>query len=169
MGGAVAIELATQRPNLFVQLILAEANIDAGGGMLSRSIAEQTEIDFIESGFEELLNNRRNAAMNEDYKSSIPLGIWQVASPKALHRSAVSLVKGTQPVMWENLIQLSIPRTFIFGSRSLEEYDEDRVLQRRLEEHNIQIAVVPNAGHGMMVDNLEGFAAIIEDEIARNE
>ena len=158
MGGAVAIELATKRPDLILQLILAEANLDAGGGLWSRNIAEQTESDFVRIGYQELIENRRRAAMNTDNTASIALGVWQVASPMAIHRSAVSLVRGTQPVMWDQLIRLSIPRTFLFGSRSLEAYEEDRELYTRLEAHGIRVDVVSNAGHGMMADNPTGFA-----------
>jgi len=168
LGGAIAIELASKRPDLIIQLVLAEANLDAGGGILSRSIAEQTEIDFIRTGYQEMINSRRSAAMNGDYTSSIALGIWQVASPRVMHGGAVSAVRGTKPVMWDQLIQLSIPRTYIFGSQSLEEYEEDKVLQRRLEEHNINVAVVPKAGHGMMAENPAGFATVIVEAIERH-
>jgi len=167
LGGAIAIELASKQSGLVTQLILAEANLDAGGGMLSRSIAEQTEINFIKTGYQELLDSCRSAALNGDYTSSIALGLWQVASPRALYGGAVSAVKGTQPVMWDQLIQLSIPRTYIFGSQSLENYEEDRALQRRLEEHNIQVSVVPNAGHGMMAENPAGFAEVIVEALKR--
>lgn len=70
--------------------------------------------------------------------------------------------------MWDKLIELPIPRTFIFGSQSLEEYEEDRALQRRLEEHNIQVEVVPNASHGMMAENLSGVAEIIAEAISKH-
>jgi len=168
LGGAIAIELASKRSDLVIQLILAEANLDAGGGMLSRSIAEQTEIDFIKSGYQELINNSRSSALNGDYTISLALGLWQVASPRALYGGAVSAVKGTQPVMWDQLIQLSIPRTYIFGSQSLENFEDDKALQRRLEEHNIHVAVVPNAGHGMMAENPSGFAAVVVEALERH-
>jgi pimeloyl-ACP methyl ester carboxylesterase len=165
MGGAVAIELASKRSDLIIQVILAEANLEAGGGIWSKNIADQTESDFIRIGYQELIENRRSAAMNRDSVAAIALGVWQVASPLAFHRSAVSLVKGTQPIMWEQLIQLSIPRTFIFGSRSLEEYEEDKETYKRLEAHGIQVAIVPDAGHGMMVDNPIGFADAINKAV----
>lgn len=168
LGGAIAIDLASTRPDLVTQLILAEANLDAGGGMLSKSIAEQIEIDFIKSGYQKLIASRRSAALNGDQTSSIVLGLWQVASPSALYGGAVSAVKGTQPVMWDQLIQLSIPRTYIFGSQSLEDNEDDRALQRRLEEHNIHVAVVPKAGHGMMSENPSGFAAVIVEALERH-
>jgi pimeloyl-ACP methyl ester carboxylesterase len=161
LGGAVAIELASKRPDLIVQIILAEANLETGGGLWSRAIADQDESDFIETGYQKSIENQRSAAMSADQAASIALGMWQVASPLAIHRSAVSVVKGTQPVMWDQLIRLSIPRTFLFGSRSLEEYEGDRELYARLEAHGIRVDVVPDAGHGMMVDNPVGFAEAI--------
>jgi len=165
LGGAIAIELASKRSDLVIQLILAEANLDAGGGMLSQSIAGQTESEFIQSGYQELINRRRSDALNGDFPSALALGLWQVASPRALYGGAVSAVKGTQPVMWDQLIRLSIPRTYIFGGKSLENFEDDRELRRRLEEHNIDVAVVPEAGHGMMAENPAGFADAVNNAL----
>jgi pimeloyl-ACP methyl ester carboxylesterase len=165
MGGAVAIELTARRPDLIVQLILAEANLVAGGGPRSRAIADQTESNFVSTGYWESIEERRNKALNGDHFASNSLGMWQVASPLAIHRSAVSVVKGTQPIMWDQLIRASIPRTYLFGSRSLDEYEEDRELYTRLEAYGIRVDVVPNAGHGMMKDNPEGFANAISKAI----
>lgn len=169
MGGAVAIELATRRPDLIIQLVLAEANLEAGGGLLSRNIANQAEDDFINHGYSELINNRRIAAMAGDEIAAIGLGIWQITSPRGFHRSAVSLVRGTQPVMWDQLIQLTIPRTFIFGGRSLEEYESDKEMYKKLESHGIQVAIVPNAGHGMMAENPAGFAKALSEALLMTE
>ncbi len=65
MGGAVAIVLAAKWPDLVARLVLAEANLDAGGGMFSQSIAHQSEADFIRHGYQELLQVRRAAAIDE--------------------------------------------------------------------------------------------------------
>lgn len=165
MGGAVAIQLASLRPDLVVQLILAEGNLDAGGGSMSRSLASQSESDFISRGYPKLMSNLRYAALGGDPVSSIALGMWQIASPVAMYRGAVSLVKGTQPVMWEKLIGMSIPRTYIFGGRSLAEYEEDRALKERLDAHGIQVGVVPDAGHGMMAENPAGFARVVGEAL----
>lgn len=75
MGGAVAIELASRRPDLVVQLILAEANLEAGGGIWSTNIADQTESEFIGNGYQELIENLRAAATNKDDTVSIALGV----------------------------------------------------------------------------------------------
>src|SRR4026208_162235 len=42
-GGAVAISLASLRPDLVSRLVLMEANLDPGGGLASKGIAEQSE------------------------------------------------------------------------------------------------------------------------------
>lgn len=158
MGGSVAIELTANRPDLILQIILAEANLEAGGGLWSQKIADQSESDFVQIGYTQSIANQRSAALTADTASAVALGMWQVASPLAIHRSAVSVVKGTQPVMWDKLIRLPIPRTYLFGSRSLEEYEGDREMYTRLEAHGIRVDVVPDAGHGMMIDNPIGFA-----------
>ena len=49
MGGAVATELASKRSDLIVQLVLAEANLEAGGGIMSSSIANMNESDYLAS------------------------------------------------------------------------------------------------------------------------
>src|SRR5512143_1951443 len=52
MGGAVAITLAAMRPELVARLALMEGNLDPGGGLASKSIAEQTEESFCARGFQ---------------------------------------------------------------------------------------------------------------------
>jgi pimeloyl-ACP methyl ester carboxylesterase len=166
LGGAVAIELAVQRSDLIGQIILAEANLEAGGGPGSKAITNLTEREFVENGYQETIERSRKKALNGDYIASISMGMWQVASPMAIYRSAVSVVKGTQPVMWDQLIRMSIPRTYLFGSRSLEAYEEDREMYTRLEAHGIRVDVVQDAGHGMMADNPKGFADAISKAIS---
>ena len=167
-GGSVAIELASKRPDLVIQIILAEANLEAGGGKMSSSIAKQNESNFINHGYQDFINAIRDNGLTGDEIAPIALGMWQLASPLGFHRSAVSLVKGTEPVMWDQLINLPIPRSFIFGSRSLDEYKEDQEMQQKLEAHGIQVAIVPAAGHGMMAENPVGFANVISKIITNN-
>jgi pimeloyl-ACP methyl ester carboxylesterase len=165
LGGSVAIELASRRPDRVVQIILAEAKLEAGGGLWSSSIADQTENDFVESGYGKALEELRNAALSGYPIAAIILGMWQAASPLAIHRSAVSLVRGTEPIMWDQLIRLSIPRTYLFWGQSLFEHVEDREMYTRLEAHGIRVDVVPDAGHAMMIENPKGFAKAVEKAI----
>ena len=43
MGGSVAITMAAERPDLVSRLIIAEGNLDPGGGTVSSGIARQTD------------------------------------------------------------------------------------------------------------------------------
>jgi pimeloyl-ACP methyl ester carboxylesterase len=156
MGGAIAIALATARPDLVAQLVLAEANLDAGGGFMSKRIAEQTETDFVAHGYQKILTMMRKQSNSGDNSANVALGMLQIAAPHALYRSAASLVQGTQPVMRDQLLNLSIPRSFIFGDQSL---PDDKYEQ--LPTHDIKVAIIPNAGHGMMWDNPAGFAEVV--------
>jgi pimeloyl-ACP methyl ester carboxylesterase len=156
MGGSVAISLAAQRPDLVARIVLAEANLDAGGGMFSRSIAASTEDEFVRNGHTRLIETALIDGRTGDRGAAVVAGIWQVAMPHALYRSAVSLVQGAQPSWRDLLYQLSIPRTYLFGEYSLP--DEDSTI---LPVHGIEVAIVPQAGHGMMWENPTGFAASI--------
>lgn len=157
MGGAVAITLAAIRPDRVSRLVLMEANIDPGGGMVSRSIADQTEEAFCSQGFQSLIESWRQEGIDGDAVSATTVGILQVAAPHALHRSAVSLVRGTRPTMRERLLQMTIPRAYIFGEQSLPD-PEMRAIWDALASEGIQVLSVPNAGHGMAWDNPSGVA-----------
>ncbi len=115
MGGAVAITLAAQRPDLVARLILAEANLDAGGGVFSRSVAEVSEDEFVRRGYHQLIQAIRSDSRAGNHNAAILAGFAQLVAPHALHRSAVSLVQGTQPSWRDQLYQLSIPRVCVRG------------------------------------------------------
>ena len=156
MGGSVAIELASRRPDLVAQLVLAEANLDAGGGAFRSYIANQTETDFVNSGYQELIQNLYRDGVGGNSSAAIAGGMWQVAAPHAFHRSALSLVRGTLPMRRDQLLQISIPRVYGFGDQSLPNDDYERLPSQGIEE-----AVVSDAGHGMIWDNPTGFVEVL--------
>lgn len=153
MGGSVAITLASIRPDLVSRLVLMEANLDPGGGMVSMGIAEQAEAAFCAHGFQDLVRRWRDQGIAGDPASAVVAGMFQIAAPHALYRSAVGLVKGTQPTMRERLLQLEIPRAYIFGDESLPDPDWDV-----LASHGVQVLKVANARHTMAWDNPKGVA-----------
>ena len=153
MGGAVAITLASIRPDLVSRLVLMEANLDPGGGLASKGIAEQTEEAFCAQGFQAFIKHFRDEGIAGDSTSAVLAGLLQIAAPHALYRSAVGLVRGTQPTMRERLLQMDIARAHNFGEKSLPDPDWDR-----LASQGIQVLVVANAGHGMAWDNPGGVA-----------
>jgi len=162
MGGAVAIMLADKRPDLVQRLVLAESNLDAGGGSTSKSVISVPEQEFVATGHAALLDATRQSITAENRALAVGLGMWQIAAPHALHRSAVSLVAGVQPSWRERLYALRMPRLYIFGEHSLPDQDLEI-----LPLHGIETAIVPQAGHGMMLENPDGFASAILAFVAR--
>jgi len=151
MGGAIAISLAGKCEQRLSGLVLSEANLDSGGGLFSRRIAGHEEGGYLESGHQTMIRNARASACDE----------WAVglaaSAPVAVYRESKSLVDGEAPSWRQILYSLNIPRTFIFGQKSLPDPEESR-----LKANGINIEIVDNAGHSMAWDNPAGLAAAIQ-------
>jgi pimeloyl-ACP methyl ester carboxylesterase len=150
MGGSVAITLAALRPDLVSRLIVAEANLDPGGGYVSTRIADQTEREFEASGHHALVD----WLLAEGWVTRA--ATFRACSTIGLYRSAAGLVHGTQPTMRERLYAFEGPRAFIFGDRNLPDPEFDRLKGERIE-----VVAVPNAGHDMVFDNPRGVAECV--------
>jgi pimeloyl-ACP methyl ester carboxylesterase len=151
MGGSVAILCAERAPTSFRQLIVAEPNRKVGGGPTSAHIAAQSEADYVRHGHEALLRATRLQAATGDPETVDWLEAVQLASPLAMHRSAVSLVAGRSPSFGEIFDTLTLPRALIVGASS--GYDGGA--------SHIPPLVVPNAGHTMTAGNPEGFVTAL--------
>ena len=150
MGGSIAIVVATRNPGKVRRLVVSEPNLDAGGGVFSRPIAQQSEADYIGRGHKESVQN----AVAEG--QTIWSGSLLMSSPLAVHRGATSLVRGGSPSWREQLEALTIPRTVIFGSKSLPDPDTER-----LSKVSITVRVVQDAGHSMIWENPSGYAEAV--------
>ena len=155
MGGTIAIVVAGRNPKKVRKLVVSEPNLDAGGGVFSRPIAQQSEAHYILHGHSEAVRS----AITDGH--AIWSGSLRISSPVAVHRGATSLVRGGSPPWREQLTTLSIPRTVIFGARSLPDPDTER-----LPRCGILVRVVPNAGHSMIWENPSGFAAAVSAALA---
>jgi len=80
-----------------------------------------------------------------------------------MYKSAVQLLKGTQPPQRELFLAMRIPRAFIFGEKSLPDPDVEH-----LSKVGIRTLIVPKAGHAMMDDNPDGFAAALIEAFGLN-
>lgn len=150
MGGAVAIALAAKLGERAERLVLGEPNLDPGGGFFSRKIAAIPEADYVARGHREIAQAAR-ADGNAIWAASM-----SIAAPFAVHREAVSLIEGTRPSWREMLYGLPLPRTVLFGERSLPDPDFES-----LPQHGCQVDVIPDAGHSMAWDNPAGLAAAL--------
>jgi pimeloyl-ACP methyl ester carboxylesterase len=150
MGGAVAIELAAMLGSRVHHLVLSEPNLDPGGGLFSRAIAGMSEAAYVRVGHARMIAQARATG------SAAWADTMALASPQAVHRSAVSLVAGSIPSWRTTLLGLRCARTLIFGEQSLPDDDFNA-----LPLQGVQVDVVPNAGHAMATENPEGLAECI--------
>jgi pimeloyl-ACP methyl ester carboxylesterase len=155
MGGAVAITLAAIRPDLVSRLILAEPNLDRGGGFISKFIAGYSEDEFVTTGHQALLARVGQLG----FQTSV--GSFRVCDSRGLYRSGVELVNATTPTMRERLYGMDIPRAVLVGERSHPEKDLEE-----LPPHGVEVHVILNATHDMMIDNPSGVAAAITAALA---
>ncbi|MET9446729.1 alpha/beta fold hydrolase [Streptomyces cinerochromogenes] len=148
MGGAVAVVLAHRRPGLVSRLVLTEANLDAfpPSAAASSGIAAHGEDEFVEKEHARVLE-----AVGPLWAATMRL-----ADPRALHRSAVGLRKGSDPVMRTLLEGLPVDRVFLQG-----EHSGDLTGRERLEAAGVRVVTVPGAGHNVMFDNPDAFAAAV--------
>ncbi len=150
LGGSIAIEVATLCKNRVASLIVSEPNLDPGGGTFSRPIADQSEAEYV---------NRGHAGT---VKSALAQGhtVWSsslsISLPAAIHREAVSLVKGGSPSWRDQLRMLPMHRTIIFGERSLPDPDT-----KRLPKDGVDRGIARKAGHSMAWENPTALARCI--------
>ncbi|MGW7041347.1 alpha/beta fold hydrolase [Streptomyces avermitilis] len=147
MGGAVAIVLAHRRPGLVSRLVLSEANLDPYPPVKAGSsgIVSYEEVDYVDNGG----HARVLEKVGPTWAATMRL-----ADPRALHRTAVSLARGTTPTMRHLLEGMTADRVYLQGELSGEV--EGR---RDLEAAGVRVVTVPGAGHNVMFDNPDAFAA----------
>ncbi|MGA4847166.1 alpha/beta fold hydrolase [Streptomyces sp. G5(2025)] len=146
MGGSVAIVLAYRRPDLVSRLVVTEANLDPNPPLTAGSsgIAAYEEEDFVKGAHARVL----------DEVGPTWAATMRLADPRALHRSAVGLMVGTRPTMRHMLMALSVDRVYLQGASSGELRGQDA-----LDASGVRVVTVPDAGHNIMFDNADAFAA----------
>ncbi|MGW4564880.1 alpha/beta fold hydrolase [Streptomyces sp. NPDC004561] len=152
MGGAVVIVLARRRPDLASRLVLTEANLDARPPWTAGSsrIAAYGEDEFVEKEHVRVL----------DDVGPVWAATMRLADPRALHRSAAGLRRGSDPVMRTILEGLAVERVYLQGERSGELAGRER-----LEAAGVRVVTVPGAGHNVMFDNPGAFAAAVAGRV----
>ena len=150
LGGAVAICLAGLMADKVACLILTESNLDPSPeGATSRRMGSYSREDFLARGYADILARAqtRNPLWAATLQSWLPEAAW------GLSRAAI---RGGTPSWRQQLYDLSMPRTYIFGALSLPSEDESV-----LREHGIRVEIIPYAGHSMALENPQGLADVI--------
>ncbi len=117
-------------------------------------MAAQDESRFADRGYAALVSAMERAAIAGDAGARAFLASLREASPVALHRSATSLQRMRSPSLREQLLALPMPKALVVGDRS-------PPLEFPLPDCKLRGYVVPEAGHDLMANNSEGFAAAV--------
>ncbi|MFX0173249.1 MAG: alpha/beta fold hydrolase [Candidatus Hodarchaeota archaeon] len=160
MGGTVGIYLADIRPGLVTKLVVAESNLFPGGGVGTKWITSFSEMTWVENEYPKYIKKIQNQAKKGDPHSSIINASWRDADPRGIYLSALSLV--TLPDTFHmKFYNLTIPRYFIYGEENFPkkplEATPDTPDPEELRKYGIEPVILPNSGHFMQVDNLQGF------------
>ncbi|MFG2920558.1 alpha/beta fold hydrolase [Streptomyces sp. NPDC048305] len=155
MGGSVAVVLASRHPHLVSRLVLVDANLDpmgpAPGAMGSSGIAAYSETEFLANGWREVRDR-----VGPHWWSTMRL-----AGREALHRSATHLVRGTEPTIRHLLLDLPIPRAYLYP-----ESDGQLPGAETLTGAGVSVVPIPDCGHNIMLDNPEGFVRATAEALA---
>lgn len=159
MGGSVAIRLALDHPRLVGRLVVGECNLVPGGGEASSRIAGMDRDAFLAGGLDAIREEMR--ALGAGWLADA----WAEVDPAGLWGNSDALVR-LDPGFREAFLSLGIPRTFIFGERSLaagpaaDVQDPDDLLAR-----GVSVMVVKDAGHGMFRENPGGSARVVAEAL----
>jgi pimeloyl-ACP methyl ester carboxylesterase len=130
-----------------------EANLDPHPPVTAGSsgIATYTEKEYVENG---------GHARVLDKVGPSWAATMRLADPRALHRTAIGLMRGTVPTMRRLLEELTADRVYLQGELSGE-------LEGRegLEAAGVRVVTVPGAGHNVMFDNPDVFVAEVAGKV----
>ncbi|MFD3376814.1 MULTISPECIES: alpha/beta fold hydrolase [unclassified Streptomyces] len=152
MGGSVAIVLAHRRPDLVSRLVLTEANLDPRPPVTAGSsgIASYEEDEYVNGGHARVLEK-----VGPQWAATMRL-----ADPRALHRTATGLFRGSKPTMRRMLEGMAIDRVYLQGALSGELEGREA-----LEDAGVRVVTVPGAGHNIMFDDPAAFAAEVAGRV----
>jgi pimeloyl-ACP methyl ester carboxylesterase len=157
LGGSIAIALAAARPDLLSGLVVAEPSLDADDAFFSGTIVARwpTEAEYLARGHAAVLAEESAEACTAPSSASAGnyVGTFQAVDPRAVYRSCKALVVCS---LRETFFALSLPRTYVYGARTLPHRHE-----LWLAESDVKICVIPDAGHDMPADNPREFAGVL--------
>jgi len=156
-GGSIAIALAHARPDLVATLVVAEPNLAPEDATLSGMIAAQSEERYVAQGHDDLIAEAEGWATENPAFGAYP-GTLRAADPLAMHRGSVALINAH---LEEDFLGLSMPRLSVFGEQTLPHSH-----YQLLQDTEVRIVVIPDAGHAMAGENPGDFAAALAGAIA---
>ena len=167
MGGTVGIQLALDHPDLVRRLVVAEGNVDPGGGVMSLRVSQDGEAAFLNGGYERLMESLRGKARDGAGGPDRLVAGWQQADPRGLYANAKALVDLPDDYL-SRFAACPAEKHFVYGAKSLGPAPTpDTPAAERLEKLGISTHVIADAGHAMMLDNHAGFVAVLEKVLGK--
>jgi pimeloyl-ACP methyl ester carboxylesterase len=151
-GGSIAAVLADEHPELVARLVVVEAALAQGAGILSPWIAAQSEAEFTATGHQRLVD--RFDPVGAPGPAALHAFFARTA-PHALHRTARALVEPLVRDVGRRLRELAAPKAYVCGNaRGSELGVADR---ESLERSGIPVYAVSRAGHLLPWEAPQGF------------
>lgn len=152
MGGVVGILFTLANPERVRRLVVAEPNLILENARISQKICGYGTEEKFSQHFGEFINKflkPENPASMRFYNT------LSRTTPVALFRSARSLLHYAQSSLYQDFLNLPVPRNYLKGADSWQ-VAGDAMLED-FSRHGIGYHVIPGAGHGMMGDNPKAF------------
>ena len=150
----IAVLLAAARPDLVTRIAVAEPCLRAGGGVFSGWVAQQEEHDYVSADHRIALARFRT--LDRTFHATL-----RMASPLAIHRSSVSMIEQCARGLSATFTALPQRRSYHVGELSLPDRSAEDA-----QAAGIPVRVVRRAGHRMMTDAPEAFAATLADSLS---
>jgi pimeloyl-ACP methyl ester carboxylesterase len=154
MGGAIALFYLDAASNNALSFINLEGNLCSQDCTLSRQAANVPGKEFESSIFDQIKEEMRTSEHKglRDYHECL-----LKSSPYAFYQSSCSLVKYSDSgILLKRFLRLPVKSYYVFGGKN-----KDREIIKTLNEHNLNLASVPESGHFMMNDNPKAFYTIL--------
>ena len=156
LGGRLALDFATRRPELVEKLVILSANpgIEDPQEREARREWDKKWCDLLkEKGLETFLDKwyaqplfsemRKQANYSEIFKRRMQ------NDPKEIIATFESLSPGVLPSRWDAIQKFSFPTLFLFGARDV----KYQLIRNKLEKLGVNTDLIPNSGHAIHLEN----------------
>ena len=162
MGGRLALHLAVTRPEGVRRLVLVSASpgLALASDRAARRVLDAERAAALEDDLPTFLEDWYQmplfASLDDDQRRALAASRSD-NDPAELGRSLVGMGTGAQPSHWDALARISAPALAVAGT-----LDATYVrLAHEMAQHDLEVAVVPGAGHSIHTEAPDALAALL--------
>ena len=163
MGGIVGIELAEIIPQRICSFINVEGNITKEDCTMSGSVADMSQEQFEQEGFERLKKGLAEESEKTESSSLADyLRDFAKATPKSLYRTALATLKtSTSGNLVARFSSFPFYKCYVYGEKNKDIFPTEKILRER----GTPLFYVSNSGHSVMTENPREFYDLIVEII----